>query len=126
MYYNYDKNIQGVDVKKLLALMLSVFIMVGMVSTLASADVVKGQKIFQKKMKKAMSMKGAEFSAQHSQEEWKALFADDAAKFITEYSAKYPKLKKFLDSAKFKTKYMQHIKDFAVEYANDSGNVPSC
>jgi hypothetical protein len=112
--------------KKLLGLLLSVFIVAGVMSSSALADAAKGQKYYLKFMKKKTSLKGSEFAVQHTQAEWKALFADGGAKFIQEYSAKYPAITEFVNSDKFKEKYMEHIADFVIEYAKDSGNVPSC
>ncbi|WP_024954148.1 hypothetical protein [Sulfurospirillum arcachonense] len=112
--------------KRLLALLITAFMMVGMMSSSAFADAAKGQKYYLKFLKKKTSLKGSEFAVQHTQEEWKTLFADGGAKFIAEYSTKYPKLEKFFNGDKFKNKYMKHISDFCIEYASDSGNVPSC
>ncbi len=112
--------------KRLLALMMAAFFIVGMVSTSALADAAKGQKYYLKFMKKTTGLNGAKFAAQHTQDEWKELFANDAEKFIVEYSKKYPKASKFFAKDKFKSKYSKHISDFVIEYANDSGNVPSC
>lgn len=112
--------------KKLLALLMAAFFMVGMVSTSAMADAAKGQKYYLKFFKKKTSLNGGEFAKQHTQAEWKTYFADGGAKFIAEYSKKYPKMEKFLNGDKFKNKYIKHISDFMIEYASDSGNVPSC
>jgi hypothetical protein len=111
--------------KKLLALLVTAFFMVGMFSTSALADPAKGQKYYLKFMKKATGVNGAKFATQHTQAEWKTLFDGDAAAFIKEYSAKYPGAADFLNGDKFQ-KFMPHIRDFAIEYASDSGNVPSC
>lgn len=112
--------------KKLMAMLVMAFMMVGMVSTSAFADAAKGQKYYLKFLKKTTGITGAKFATQHTQAEWKALFADGGAKFIEEYSAKYPDAAEFFKGDKFKNKYMEHISDFAIEYASDSGNVPSC
>ena len=112
--------------KKLLALVMVAFFMVGMVGTSALADAAKGQKYYLKFMKKTTGLNGAKFATMHTQDEWKALFANNAEKFISEFSKKYPKSEKFFNSKKFKSKYSKHIADFVIEYANDSGNVPSC
>ena len=111
--------------KKLLALLVTAFFMASVVATSAFADPAKGQKYYLKFMKKTTGINGAKFAAQHTQAEWKTLFDGDAAAFIKEYSAKYPDAEKFLTGDKFK-KFMPDIRDFAIEYANDSGNVPSC
>lgn len=112
--------------KKLLMVILSAFLMLGVVSTSAMADAAKGQKYYLKFLKKKTGITGAKFATQHTQAEWKELFANGGAAFIKEYSAKYPNLADFFAKDKFKNKYMKHISDFAIEYASDSGNVPSC
>ncbi len=111
--------------KKLLVLFISSFLLVGVISSSAYADAAKGQKYYLKFFKKQTGMTGAKFATQHTQAEWKDLFASDGAKFKTVYSEKFPSMKEFLNGEKF-DKYMEHIKDFCVEYASDSGNVPSC
>ena len=111
--------------KRLVTLVLAVMLGLSMVVSSALADPAKGQKYYLKFMKKATGINGAKFAAQHTQAEWKVLFDGDAAAFIKEYSAKYPDAAKFLNGEKFQ-KFMPDIKDFAIEYANDSGNVPSC
>ena len=105
---------------------MAAFFMVGMVSTSALADAAKGQKYYLKFFKKKTDLNGAEFAKQHTQAEWKEYFADGGTKFITEYSKTYPKMEKFLNGDKFKKKYIKHVSDFVIEYASDSGNVPSC
>ena len=112
--------------KKILGILLASFLLVGVMSSSAFADASKGQKYYLKFFKKKTGLNGAKFAVQHTQEEWKVLFANNAEKFIVEYSKTYPKMEKFLTSNKFKSKYSKHIADFVIEYANDSGNVPSC
>jgi len=112
--------------KRLLTLLMAAFFMIGMVSSSALADASKGQKYYLKFFKKKTSLTGGDFAKQHTQAEWKEYFVDDGAKFISEYSKKYPKMEKFLNGDKFKKKYIKHISDFVREYASDSGNVPSC
>lgn len=112
--------------KKLVMILLSAFLMVGVVSTSAFADAAKGQKYYLKFFKKKTGITGAEFATQHTISEWENLFANSGEAFVAEYSKKFPKLAEFFSSEKFKTKYMEHIKDFCVQYASDSGNVPSC
>jgi hypothetical protein len=111
--------------KKLVTLLLTAFITMGVVATTASADVAKGQKLYLKFMKKHFGYNGVKFCAQHTQDEWEELFENNAAGFIEKYSGKHPNAKNFLNGAKFQ-KFAPHIKDFAIEYASDSGNVPSC
>ncbi len=112
--------------KKILGILITSFLLVGVMSSSALADAAKGQKYYLKFLKKKTGLNGAKFATQHTQDEWKALFANDSEKFIEKYSKQYPKLDKFFNGAKFKTKYSKHIADFCIEYASDSGNVPSC
>ncbi len=104
---------------KLLKIVLTVALVLGVASTTASADVVKGQKIFIKKFKKACGFNGAKFAAKHSQSEWEGIGVDGMKQELMKVCPK-------LDESEIKDKYMQHIYDFSYEYANDSGNVPSC
>jgi len=85
----------------------------------------KGQKLYLKFLKGKFGMNGSKFCAKYSQDEWDELFEDNAAGFIKEFSTAYPSSKVFLNGKKFQ-KIKTHIYDFAYEYANDSGNVPSC
>ncbi len=87
------------------------------VSTTASADVAKGQKLYSKKLKAACGFTGAKFAAKHTQDEWAAL--KESGKIGEEIATLCP-------GAKFKDKWADDIFDFANEYASDSGNVPSC
>jgi len=111
--------------KKVLGLLVSAFLVVGMMSSSAFADAAKGQKYYLKYMKDGSGMNGAKFATQHTQAEWKVLFDGTGEKFVTEYSKKYPGLDGFLKGEKFQ-KFMPDIKDFCIEFASDSGNVPSC
>jgi ATP-dependent exoDNAse (exonuclease V) alpha subunit len=88
-----------------------------MLSTTASADVKKGQKIYLKKLKAACGFSGAKFAIKHTQDEWENI--KQAGKFGAEVAAICPK-------AKLKPKYENDVYDFSYEYAKDSGNVPSC
>lgn len=111
--------------KKLVTLLLMAFLGLGLVASTASADVAKGQKLYLKFLKDKFGYNGVKFCAMHSQGEWKDLFDNNAAGFIKEFGAKHPDAKTFLEGEAFQ-KYAPDIKDFAIEYANDSGNVPSC
>ena len=112
--------------KKLFGILITCFLLVGVIGTSSFADAGKGQKYYLKFLKKKTGMNGAKFATGHTQSEWKELFANGGAGFISEYSSKYPNLKNFFNGDKFKSKYMKHIADFCIEYASDSGNVPSC
>jgi hypothetical protein len=119
---------------KLFSIIMSIYLMVGLVSTNTLADAKKGQKLILKKFKKPLGMNGTKFATLHTQAEWAALFgADkpggrvgDITPFIKAFGAKSEKLKKYLSKDKFKTKNAQHIYDFVHKYAKDSGEVPSC
>jgi hypothetical protein len=89
-------------------------------TSVANADAAKGQKLYLKKLKSACDMNGAKFAAQKSQEQWEDLDSDEAfEKAVIELC---PKVK----PGYLKPKWIEHIRDFGIEYANDSGNVPSC
>ncbi len=108
---------------KFFLLFLSVFIF--SLSPL-NAAVYKGQKIFVKKCVKCHEA-GQAFIAKKKIRHWKKLMKkkgkpladlhlkDDRAK----KSWKYFKSKKY-------SKKSKHLKQFLVEYAKDSGNVPAC
>ena len=105
---------------KLLKIAVTSMIALGLSTTVASADVNKGQKLFTKKLKKACGVTGAVVAAKHSQEQWESI--NDKGALATELKTICPKIK---DKA-LKEKYLPHYYDFFYEYANDSGNVPSC
>jgi len=89
------------------------------------ADVDKGKRYYMKTFKQKFKMNGLDFVQLHTQREWYELFEDKGKKFITVFSIKYPKQKKFLNDPKT-WKKLQHVRDFAIEYASDSGKIPSC
>jgi hypothetical protein len=90
----------------------------GLGATSLSADVAKGQKLYQKKLKKKCGFSGAKMAGLHSQFEWEDI--NDEGKLLEEIQKQCPKVKNL------KEKYLEHLYDFFYEYANDSGNVPSC
>jgi len=105
---------------KIVKIALAATILLGMSSVTLSADVAKGQKLYLKKLKKACDMNGAKMAAQHSQYEWETFknegtLADELKRICPNAS-----------DAALKDKYLEHYYDFFNEYANDSGNVPSC
>ena len=101
---------------------LAVVALFGMavMTTAASADAAKGQKLYIKKLSKVCGFKGDVFAAKHTQAEWKKLMED--GKIAEEIKTLCPAVE---DKA-LKDKYIQHYFDFAYEYAKDSGNVPAC
>ena len=105
---------------KLLKVVLASVMILAVSSTVASADVKKGQKLFTKKLKQSCGVTGAAMAGKHTQDEWSEI--REAAKMADEIRVMCPKVK---DKA-LKEKYMQHYYDFFKEYGSDSGNVPSC
>ncbi len=109
--------------KKGTSLFLGAVVALGMLSTTASAEVKKGQKAYLKQCKKCHGT-GTKGAAMQTQAGWTKAFADDG-KVFKEWHAGEKKGNKYAQSKKFK-KSAPHLKDFLFEYANDSGNVPSC
>ena len=89
------------------------------------ADVKKGQKLYLKTLKSKLKMNGTQFTTLHTVSEWEELFENEGEGFIKEFSERYPKSSKVLHKPNI-WKKLQHIRDFAIEYGSDSGNVPSC
>ena len=104
----------------LLKTVLASVMILAVSSTVASADVNKGKKLYMKKLKKHCEISGAAMAAKHTQGEWTDI--RKAGKMAQEIKTICPKVK---DSA-IKDKYMEHYYDFFKEYGSDSGNVPSC
>jgi len=105
---------------KIIKIALAAMLMLGMSSVTLNADVAKGQKLYLKKLKGSCNMNGAKMATQHSQGEWEAF--KEEGKLADELKRMCPSAK---DKA-LKAKYLPHYFDFFFEYANDSGNVPSC
>jgi hypothetical protein len=105
---------------KLLKIIMAGALALGIVSSTLSADSVKGQKLFSKLLKEPCGMTGAKFAAKHSQEEWKEL--KTAGKFEEEIIKICPNVK----AGDINTSVQENLSDFVIEFANDSGNVPSC
>jgi len=104
---------------KMTKIAVSALLGLAVLSTTASADVKKGQKLYMKKMKASCGFSGAKFAAKHTQDEWDEIGVDGMAKEIKKLC---PKVK---DKA-LKSKYLKDYFDFAHDFASDSGNVPSC
>jgi len=105
---------------KLLKIALASALVLGVASTTATADIVKGQKLYSKKLKKACGFSGSKFAAKHTQDEWESI--KEEGNFKSEIGNICPNAN--LD--KIKDSWINHIYDFSYEYASDSGNVPSC
>ena len=105
---------------KIAKILLSIAIVMGMSASVANADIAKGQKLYLKKLKSSCGMTGAKIAQKHSQDEWEEINEDGGlADEIKNICPKAP-------SKALKDKYIEHYYDFFFEYANDSGNVPSC
>ncbi|PWI34080.1 hypothetical protein DI392_07755 [Vibrio albus] len=100
-------------------------LMVAMLSFNVFADAAKGQQYYLKYLRPLFGYNGQEFATQHLKIEWKRYFKKDAKKFIQKYSKKHPEAAEFLASDTFQ-KIAPHVEDFAVKYAADSGELPSC
>ena len=105
--------------KRLLKIAIASALVLGVGATTTWADAAKGQKLYSKKLKKACGITGAKFAAKHSQDEWEEIMEN--GKFLDEIKKICPNFKGDLNE-----KLQKHIYDFSYEYANDSGNVPSC
>jgi len=97
---------------------LAALLGMAVMTTTASADADKGQKIYSKKLKETCAMDGGKFAAKHTQDEWAAIVEDGKlAEEITTICG---------DGAAVKEKKLGDIGDFVQEFASDSGNVPNC
>lgn len=86
-------------------------------STTVSADMKKGQKIYQKKLKAPCGFNGDQFARKHTQKEWEDIYTE--GKFSDE-------LIKICPKSQIDPKYVPDLYDFSYHYAKDSGNIPSC
>ncbi|MEN8304586.1 MAG: cytochrome C [Campylobacterota bacterium] len=105
---------------KVLKLVLASTMLLAVGTTVASADVAKGKKLYMKKLKNACGLSGGAMAGKHTVDEWSELNAN--GKIADEIKIICPKVK---DKA-LKEKYLEHYFDFFKEYGSDSGNVPSC
>ncbi len=101
-------------------IILSLVVFSMFLSTTASADVAKGQKLFTKKLKSACGVSGAAMASKHTTDQWIEL--NEAGKISDEIKIICPKV----TQKALKEKYIPHYFDFFKEYASDTGNVPSC
>lgn len=92
----------------------------------AEAAVYKGQKVYIKKCRKCHGG-GLEVAASKKKRTWKKLMkkkGEGLAKLHLD-NEKAKASWSYFDSRTY-TKRAKHLKDFLVEYAKDSGNVPAC
>ncbi len=92
------------------------------------AAVYKGQKTYVKKCRKCHGG-GQKVAASKRMREWKKLLnRKNKGSELANIHLENPKAKKshkYFNSKKYR-KRVRHLKDFMVEYAKDSGNVPAC
>ena len=92
----------------------------------SEAAVYKGQREFHKQCKKCHD-DGQEIASLYKRKTWKKMLAKKG-EGLAELHFNNEKAKdswKYFKSKKFQ-KNSRHLKDFMVEYAKDSGNVPAC
>jgi len=85
-------------------------------SIIASGDSAKGQKIYSNKLKSSCGISGAKFAHKHTQEEWGQI--KNNGKLAEE-------IKSICNGTKIRNKYLLDISAFVIEFASDSGNVPT-
>jgi len=90
---------------------------VALTTSASFSDVIKGQKIYTKKLKAACGINGGRFAAKHTQEEWDRIY--NTGKMGDEIS-------KICHGVKLENSLIEHVHDFVKKYASDSGNVPAC
>lgn len=92
----------------------------------SNAAIYKGQKVFVKQCLKCHES-GQSFVASIKMRQWKK-YMKKKGKPLAELHLKNKKAKKswkYFKSRKY-SKKSKHLKQFLVEYAKDSGNVPAC
>jgi len=110
---------------KFFLFLFSIFILTSLSS---NAAVYKGQRIFVKKCVKCHKA-GQQFVAKKKKKQWKKLMKKKGKKLakihLKSKDPKAKKSKKYFKSRRYKKK-SKHLKQFLMEYAKDSGNVPAC
>lgn len=98
----------------------------------SQAALYKGQREFSKVCMKC-HIDGEAFVSSMKKRTWKKYMKKKGKKLSSVHlksikfkeHKKYKKYKKYFTSKKFKKK-VRHLKQFVIEYAKDSGNVPAC
>lgn len=98
----------------------------------SQAALYKGQRVFMKVCMKC-HVDGEEFVSSMKKRTWKKYMKKKGLKLSAIHlksnkfkeEKKYKKYKKYFKSKKYK-KNSRHLKQFVIEYAKDSGNVPAC
>ncbi|MDD2652516.1 MAG: cytochrome C [Sulfurimonas sp.] len=109
---------------------LLIFVVSLSVFTLCSLDAAayKGQSVYAKKCVKCHKG-GQSFVSSKKAMEWNAIMKNEGEKLANLHlKSQNPDAKpshEYFESGNF-TKTANHLKDFLMEYAGDSGNVPAC
>ncbi len=110
-------------------LIFTIFIL----TTISSqAALYKGQRIYSK-VCMACHMDGETFVSKKTQKEWAYLMESKGRGLSTlhlnsvmfQKEKEFQKYQKYFNGSKYKKK-SKHLKEFLIEYAKDSGNVPAC
>lgn len=108
--------------------LLFLFSVLVLTSLTASAAIYKGQREFVKRCVKCHKT-GQAFVSTKKKRDWKRLMAKKGQKLadihITSSDSKAKKSIRYFESRKY-TRKTKHLKQFLMEYAKDSGNVPAC
>jgi len=107
---------------KLRSFFLVTVISFGIMGSVVSADITKGQKWYTKGCKSCHGT-GTKGASMHTQDEWDDLFANGGEKIIKAHAN--DKSAAYFNSDDFKNR-AKDIRDFLFEYGSDSGNVPAC
>ncbi|MDQ7045806.1 MAG: cytochrome C [Sulfurimonas sp.] len=105
-------------------------ILIILLTTLAfsflNASIYKGQRYFQKKCLSCHG-KALKFVTEKSYNEWEEYLADDGDVMyeIHEDADEATDSMKYFQSSKYR-RSMKHFRDFFLEYASDTGNIPAC
>ena len=101
-------------------------IIIALLAISSEAAVYKGQKVYVKKCRKCHGG-GQELAASRKQKEWIKMLKNKGAGLADLHLANKEAKKswKYFKKKKYR-KRARHLKDFLVEYAKDSGNVPAC
>jgi len=100
-------------IKFILIVLLGLFLS----THISSADALKGQKIYAKKLKTSCGISGGRFTAKHTQDEWDEIYKSGKLK---------EEISQICHNIKVEDRLIPDIYDFVKKYASDSGRVPSC
>jgi hypothetical protein len=110
---------------KFFIFLLSILVFTSLTST---AAVYKGQRVFVKKCVKCHKG-GQAFVGKKKKRHWKWLMARKGKRLarihLQSDNPKAKRSKRYFKSRKYKRK-TRHLKQFLMEYAKDSGNIPAC